>query len=965
MIPRGGSRAVILLTGLLAGPLGAASLIPDGTFESPAPRWHPTRPGAEVIDGLGLDGGRCLRIDTRGIEGEVNAISDEFAVDPGARYRLAARVRLLEPASQNFKVTIDWLDAERRHLLYANDWQGRAERGGWLPHGGDFQPPPAARFARILLGIQAGGLILFDDVLLTVIPPGFSILGVGTAEALPVAGRPAALRCRVVNDGGSALTGIRGTLALGELEQAIEVGDLAVGEERTVEVTATPPAAGVTSIEARLTAPGAAPDMLRRSVIVLAEDPPAGPVLRSGGLELRFRAVGDGHGAAELRRGEQLLAVVPAAAWLTVGAEAPQPVLGRLDAAGTLHWSSEAAAVTVVFAPSAHGFTWRVELTARRDLELRNLTGPELHLPGVDKQSALFCGLEYLTADEVSSAAPPLNPALMPRFVPHPNRVTVPVMAVARDGLAVGLRWDARREWAAGEDRPSAVFAAPNRLDLEDGHLMALCLPSVPDFADENERHAGRPFALAAGRSVSLEGEWFVLPAERNVAEILPLLRRRPGEPQALEPLWRASAEGRLNGFSPEGWKPEAHRDAGYHPDIALRLWNYGVWHDDAVAEHARAQVEQMLAGLPPGRLGLDLALHRGGVEANLGGLRGGAPQLDTQQPDGSWRFAPDERTRTLGEPGDTAVGTVARPLLGVLQAVRRNGDPRAWAAARRGLAYLNQMTRPAGGETWEVPLHDPNLMAAALACECNLVAYELSGEAEYLTHARYWATCGLAFVYDWQAADRPGMRGATVSVFGTTFWTHPWYGRPVQWVGLVYSLAIERLAEHDDSYPWRALAREILASAVEQQRLAAEPEAGNPLPGYFPDVYDLITGDVLPAWIGPQLLCQAAELQAGHEPTSLRLIGPPGAQIRLLCAARIGAAELDGERLSAALEYPAPRTSQAVLTCLDRPAAVRLNGRASDDWSYDDRVLIVQLPGGGPMRLEVDGARFAGPPAG
>ncbi len=63
--------------------------------------------------------------------------------------------------------------------------------------------------------------------------------------------------------------------------------------------------------------------------------------------------------------------------------------------------------------------------------------------------------------------------------------------------------------------------------------------------------------------------------------------------------------------------------------------------------------------------------------------------------------------------------------------------------------------------------------------------------------------------------------------------------------------------------------------------------------------------------------------------------------------------------------DCPAPRTSYAVLTCLDRPAAVRLNGRASDDWSYDDRVLTVPLPGGGPMRLEVDGARFAGPPAG
>ena len=64
------------------------------------------------------------------------------------------------------------------------------------------------------------------------------------------------------------------------------------------------------------------------------------------------------------------------------------------------------------------------------------------------------------------------------------------------------------------------------------------------------------------------------------------------------------------------------------------------------------------------------------------------------------------------------------------------------------------------------------------------------------------WAKRGLPFIYLWSDSEKPYLVGASIPVFGATWYRGSWFGRPVQWNGLRYAIALLRLSEHDDSLP-------------------------------------------------------------------------------------------------------------------------------------------------------------------
>ena len=66
--------------------------------------------------------------------------------------------------------------------------------------------------------------------------------------------------------------------------------------------------------------------------------------------------------------------------------------------------------------------------------------------------------------------------------------------------------------------------------------------------------------------------------------------------------------------------------------------------------------------------------------------------------------------------------------------------------------------------------------------------AWRCTGEEHYLSEAIRWAETGVPFIYLWMLPAKPMMLGATIPVFGSTFFSHSWIGVPVQWCGLVYS---------------------------------------------------------------------------------------------------------------------------------------------------------------------------------
>ena len=208
-------------------------------------------------------------------------------------------------------------------------------------------------------------------------------------------------------------------------------------------------------------------------------------------------------------------------------------------------------------------------------------------------------------------------------------------------------------------------------------------------------------------------------------------------------------------------------------------------------------------------------------------------PLLESQASDGSWSFQPgSERTENLGKTGDVTLGTCAAKALKLLKHARITRNNTSLEAGKKALSFMDRFSVPRGAQTWECPLYEPDILAAAHAIGAYVEAHEITGNKSYLKRAEYWANSGLPFLYHWHLPDRPGMRYASIPVFGTTFYTHSWFGVPVQWNGLVYAYYLQRLNQHIQDDNWQKVAEGITISAMYQQWTDGE------LKGSYPDGY-------------------------------------------------------------------------------------------------------------------------------
>ena len=177
-------------------------------------------------------------------------------------------------------------------------------------------------------------------------------------------------------------------------------------------------------------------------------------------------------------------------------------------------------------------------------------------------------------------------------------------------------------------------------------------------------------------------------------------------------------------------------------------------------AAQARTDAQRMLGPVPTGRA------------AYLYVPPSGGPDL------GSTHYAPD------------ANGLTADVVLSLLDKAMFAGDRALMGTGLRQLRALAKFrhTVPRGAQTWEVPLHTPDILASAHLVLTHLRGYQLTGDPDLLEQARYWAWTGVPFVY--LTPPVPGEVGlyATIPVFGATQWVGPWFGKPVQWCGLVYA---------------------------------------------------------------------------------------------------------------------------------------------------------------------------------
>ena len=187
---------------------------------------------------------------------------------------------------------------------------------------------------------------------------------------------------------------------------------------------------------------------------------------------------------------------------------------------------------------------------------------------------------------------------------------------------------------------------------------------------------------------------------------------------------------------------------------------------------------------------------------------------IEQQKPDGSFRY---QGKFQKGHFEDTASGFCALHARNLLETAYLTGDKDALAAGVKTLEYMKRFRTPRGAQTWEVPLHTPDIMASAYLVWSYVRGYELTGNQEYLDLARKWALSGIPFVYLW--GEHPIMTYATIAVYGATNWVAPnWMGMPVQWCGLVYAYPLTLLAPYDNTLDWNKLAKGILIAGEQMQ---------------------------------------------------------------------------------------------------------------------------------------------------
>ncbi|RKU16671.1 hypothetical protein C6501_05295 [Candidatus Poribacteria bacterium] len=493
-------------------------------------------------------------------------------------------------------------------------------------------------------------------------------------------------------------------------------------------------------------------------------------------------------------------------------------------------------------------------LTVDGERELLAFRGAEIYVGHKSsrekKTAALFPGLEFLEGDEPSSntrdAAPPLNN----RLVPHPYKITVPVMALEMQKSVVGIAWNPLQSWDGEAQNVSAVFASPNWHHQERNHLIGLFVPTVPEWVEENTLVAETAYRLTPEQPITLDYQ-IIADGNASILDAISHWTSAYGTPEPLEPPHNDEEEVLLSrhGFMHTVWDEEARQsrhcvDWASHnePGFATLLWyDYLVTKSEDVKERVKEIAEKTIADTDAGGLAArgschilsgEFPFYYGHLDAALGYYEAEVqPILESQAEDGSWGFQPtSEKTENLGKAGDVVLGTCAANALKLLKHARITGNNVSLEAGKKALSFMDRFSVPRGAQAWECPLYEPDLLAAAHAIGAYVEAHEITGNETYLKRAEYWAATGLPFLYHWHLPDRPGMRFASIPVFGTTFYTHSWFGVPVQWNGLVYAYYLQRLNQHTRDERWWQVAEGITISAMYQQWTDGE------LKGTYPD---------------------------------------------------------------------------------------------------------------------------------
>lgn len=512
--------------------------------------------------------------------------------------------------------------------------------------------------------------------------------------------------------------------------------------------------------------------------------------------------------------------------------------------------------VTFTLSSSLPLVKMKYELVATGNYNARYIRGPWIKVGessfGAAKDDAILPGVDWAIDDEWTSGTDFFKNPWALRVAPHPNKVSVPVMAVSHEGDGIGLSWKpnqtATRWFNYRAHRPQPVFASPNFVDRKNNHLLGLMVPDASIEGHENEVTAGQvPLELKIGQKINFDAELWL--SKGNSVDAIVDYVTRNGLPEPSKPRWPYQETlGKIaNAYNTNFW----HEGKGFglvqRPEKKIKP-NVPGFLNRYIAENRKTQLAKEL------RQKIDWSKGKMGGTGSPGRsdqTERGEKLLAEQNEDGSFAFNPDDIGKDdfkvatsfiepMGLRGETALDITIRPATTLLNIGRETGDQRFLKAAKKAFDFCLDMKRPEAGDFWETPLHAANLLAAGHAAVGNYLAYQQFRDEKYKQKAIYWMRTLLVFTHLWET-ENVRMLYNTKPVLSSSDWYFAnWVRDHVQWeVMSVFADVAQHNLKWDQIDPeidWIKYQTGITNAIIRWMNVGEESDW---LPHNLPETYD------------------------------------------------------------------------------------------------------------------------------
>lgn len=470
----------------------------------------------------------------------------------------------------------------------------------------------------------------------------------------------------------------------------------------------------------------------------------------------------------------------------------------------------------------------------------RYIRGPWLKVGeasfGTRKEDSLFPGIDWVIGDEWSSGSDWFKDPWALRVVPHPYKVTAPLMALSCDGTGIGLAWNpnqvATRWFNYRAHRPQPVFATPNFIDRMNNNIMGLMVPDASTEGHENEVVANLPLELKIGQMINFDAEIWL--SKGTSLDVMLDWVKRHGLPEPSQSRWSypetldklANAYNTNLWHEGEGFGIKQRPEAKIRPNVPAFLERYLKENKGTpLSRELQKKVDWCKAqssGRPVRRSENILEEQK----------KQGDELMKIQRGDGSFFFDPDGRhyrkddfrvatsfIEPMGLPFDTALDIVILPTLDLIDIARETGMEKYREAARKALEYCMHMERPEGGDFWETPIHAANLLAAGHAAIAYYEGYKLLNDTKYLEKAVYWIRTLLPFTHLWEPNDVKMLYNTKPVLSSSDWYFANWVRDHVQWEVLsVFTSSASRGIRWDKIDPevdWKRFHEGITNAAI------------------------------------------------------------------------------------------------------------------------------------------------------